>query len=597
MSTSPFRFSEVLTRRFAQVLYRCLEEVGSTKGALYLVVEGEPGLHLVSHFGFPRLIPPPEYLPPDSPLVAWIQRERRTFAVNAVQDYPELNAFTQGAETPRCLLTPVYDRGNWLGILFQRDLSRGEAYDLARDEAPTLDICEGIVSAYREFRFILNPSAIPETPPLPPPGEEPHPGAQMEAMPVAVPPSESMFPSSAPRYVPAPGVALEGYPAANDRDESSSLVTRSGRYTARSLEEALNQPAGSPFPEAGARSPRQELKPGMFLPEQRTFFWESASLLSSLVPISAIALWVDDPHELRPILAYSRHPLSPELKQQILAHAMYHIPKVEEKDLQILIKSEWMDEAPLRGVFQTYLPVLLLEEGGGQDLLLLFRDEERSFSEHEQTCIQQMARLLGIHFQEGRLHENYHRAFLSVAHRILTSMEGGAPKLRTHSLNTARLARNLALHLELPSAEVEAVSIAAILHDVGTFMLDPGLISKTPLTTEELAKIQTHPVLASIFLKDFRFPFDVLRIIRHHHERWDGQGYPDGLAGEAIPMESRIIHLVEAFEVMSSGSEFRSAVPSREILGELRKEAGRQFDPALVAGFLDFITSKTHRHV
>jgi putative nucleotidyltransferase with HDIG domain len=594
MPTPHFRFSEVLTRRFAQVLYRCLEEVKSTKGALYLVVEGVPGLHLVGHFGFPRLIPPPEYLALDSPLVAWVQRERRTFAVNAVQGYPELNAFTQGAETPRCLLTPVYDRGNWLGILFQRDLSRGEAYDLVRDEPPTLAVCEAIVAAYREFRFILNPSAVPES--LPSAEEEPLLGAQMEAVPVVVPPSESMFPSSSPRYVPAPGVALEGYPANNIREVPASLVTRSGRYTTRSLEEALKHPTEAAAPAAGPMPPRQELKPGMFLPEQRTFFWESASLLSSLVPVSAIALWVDDPHELRPILAYSRHPLSPELKQQILAHAMYHIPKVEEKDLQILIKSEWPDQEPLRGVFQTYLPVLLLEEGGGQDLLLLFRAEERTFNEQEQTCIQQMARLLGFHFQEGRLHENYHRAFLSVAHRILTSMEGGAPKLRTHSLNTARLARNLALHLELSSAEVEAVSIAAILHDVGTFMLDPGLVSKTPLTPEELTKIQTHPVLASIFLKDFRFPFDVLRIIRHHHERWDGQGYPDGLAGEAIPMESRIIHMVEAFEVMSSGSEFKSAVPSREILEELRKEAGRQFDPALVAGFLDFLTSKAHRH-
>jgi len=174
-------------------------------------------------------------------------------------------------------------------------------------------------------------------------------------------------------------------------------------------------------------------------------------------------------------------------------------------------------------------------------------------------------------------------------------MEGGAPKLRTHSLNTARLARNLALHLGLPSSEVEAVSIAAILHDVGTFMLDPELVAKSPLTPEEQAKMQTHPILASTFLKDFRFPFDVLRIIRHHHERWDGAGYPDGLRGEEIPIESRIIHMVETFEVMSSGSDFKAAVASREVLDELRQEAGRQFDPTLVAGFLDFLASKAHR--
>jgi len=576
MSTPQFHFSEVITRRFAQVLYRCLEDVRSTKGALYLVIQGEPGLHLVSHFGFPRLIPPPDFLAAESPLVAWVQRERRTFAVNDPQAYPELVAFTQGAEAPRFLITPVYDKGNWLGILLQRDLLRGEAYDLARDEAATLGICGEIVEAYREFRFILDPGAVPS--PLPSP---------VDAVPVSVPTSGSMFSSSTPRFSPSEGEALEGYPTT--QEGQASLVARSGAYTTRALDEALQPPAPkAPLPE------KSDLKVGMFQPEQRTFFWEAAALLSSLVPLSAAAIWVDDPHEIRPLLAYSPRPLSPELKQQILTHATYHLSQVVAKDVQLLIKSEEMDQEPLQGVFHTYLPVVLMEEGG-QDLLLLFRAEERPFSDQEQTHIQQMARLLGFHFQEGRLHEHYHRSFLTVAHRILTSMEGGAPKLRTHSLNTARLARNLALHLGLPSSEVEAVSIAAILHDVGTFMLDPELVAKSPLTPEEQAKMQTHPILASTFLKDFRFPFDVLRIIRHHHERWDGAGYPDGLRGEEIPIESRIIHMVETFEVMSSGSDFKAAVASREVLDELRQEAGRQFDPTLVAGFLDFLASKAHR--
>ena len=587
MSTPQFRFSEVIARRFTQVLYRCLEEVRSTKGVMYLVIQGEPGLHLVSHYGFPRLSPPLDYLAPDSPLVAWVQRERRTFVVNDAQSYPELDAFTQGAETPRFLITPVYDRGNWLGILVQRDPVRGELYDLTQHEAPTLAICAEIVEAYREFRFILDPSSSPE------PLQE---GAgPMEAVPLAVPPSDSMFPPATPRYFPSPGEALEGYPTSGMEGEPGSLVTRSGVYATRALEEVLQAALPAP-PIEGPPTLRPDLKAGMFLPEQRTFFWEAAALLSSLVPLAAVALWVDDPHELRPLLAYSPHPLSSELKQQILAHALYHLPKVVEADLQILIKSEWMEEEPQQGVFQTYLPIMLMDEGGGQDLLLLFRSDDQAFSEQEQVRIRQMARLLGFHFQEGRLHEQYHRAFLSVAHRILTSMEGGAPKLRAHSLNTARLVRNLALHLELSSSEVEAVSIAAILHDVGTFMIDPGLLAKSPLTAEEMAKMQAHPVLASIFLKDFRFPFDVLRIIRHHHERWDGMGYPDGLRGEEIPIESRLISLVETFEVMSSGSEFKAPVDRLEVLDELRLEAGHQFDPALVAGFIEYLASKPHRN-
>ncbi|HWQ08772.1 MAG TPA: HD domain-containing phosphohydrolase, partial [Holophaga sp.] len=343
----------------------------------------------------------------------------------------------------------------------------------------------------------------------------------------------SMFPPTAPKQY-APALMLEGFASGGEGEASAAELARGDAGAARA--------------QGTDASGVAVLRPGIFLPEQRTFFWEAASLLCSIVPLGAIALWMDEPQELRPILAYSRLPLSPDLKQEILVHAAYHIGRVEEKDLRILAKSEWVDENPLRGVFRTYLPVMLMEEGGGQDLLLLFRVDEKPFSEQEQTYIRQVARMLGFHLQEGRLHEHYHRAFLSVAHRILSTVEGGAPALRSHSLNTAKLARNFAMRLELPSHEVEAVSIAAILHDVGTLLLDPKVLSKPELTPEDLARVRTHPVLASTFLKDFRFPFDVLRIIRHHHERWDGTGYPDGLKGEEIPIGSRIISLIEAFE-------------------------------------------------
>jgi HD domain len=571
-------FNEAVTRRFAQVLYRCLEEVGSTKGALYIRLPDEPDFHLVGHFGFPRLTPPPEELPHSHPLATWINRERRTFVLNEGTRLSELSDFSQGATTPRFLLTPIYDRGNWVGILIQRDKIRGETFELTRDEAPTLAICEGVVEALREFRFILAPNepTTLRTEPQAPAGTPP--------MPVPVPPSDSMIPPAAPRVFPGTGERIEGYSSAPSLEAPVSLVSRSGRY-------ATTDPEAPLAPDA----PPQPMRVGMFMPEQRTFFWEVSTLLSALVPLSAVALWMDDPEEIRPVLAHSRMPLAPELKQQILAHATFHIPKIQEKDLQILTHCEWPDEEPLGGVFQTYLPIVLMEEGGGQDLMLIFRGEERAFNEQEQIHIQQVARLLGFHLQESRLHEHYHRSFLTVAHRILTSMEGGAPKLRSHSLNTARLARNFALSLELPSAEVEAISIASILHDVGTFMLDPGLLAKASLTAEDMASIQTHPVLASTFLKDFRFPFDVLKVIRHHHERWDGSGYPDGLKGEQIPIGSRVINLVEAFEVMSSGSEFRAAKNGREILEELRKGSGNQFDPNLVTEFLNFLAAKARQ--
>jgi putative nucleotidyltransferase with HDIG domain len=169
------------------------------------------------------------------------------------------------------------------------------------------------------------------------------------------------------------------------------------------------------------------------------------------------------------------------------------------------------------------------------------------------------------------------------------------PSLRPHSLATARLARNLALMLDLPTEDVEAVSIAALLHDVGLLLLDPQMLAKPTLTGEEMKKVRDHPELAAVFLKDLRFPFDVIRIIRHHHERWDGRGYPEGLRETAIPMGSRIIGLIEAYEVMTSGKGYRRPQGFRQALVELRNEAGSQFDPAVVEAFSELMARKDER--
>jgi HD-GYP domain-containing protein (c-di-GMP phosphodiesterase class II) len=104
--------------------------------------------------------------------------------------------------------------------------------------------------------------------------------------------------------------------------------------------------------------------------------------------------------------------------------------------------------------------------------------------------------------------------------------------------------------------------------------------------------VQTHPILASTFLKDFHFPFDILRIIRHHHEQWDGNGYPDAISGEAIPIESRIIHLVESFQVMTSGTAYRAAKPMAVALEELRRLSGVHFEPRLVEEFIQMLESR-----
>ena len=596
MQVSPLILGEALANRCSQVLYRCLEEVGSTKGALYLRVPGQGAFEVVSFFGWPRGTRPPVAIPEDHPLMVRAQRERRSFVVNDASDAPELSAFGQGGEWPRYLITPLYLVGDWVGLLIQRNRIKGGVFDRERDEPPTLAICGDLVEALREFRLYgASPRpAPPEPSPLPP--AVPH--QVPEGLPTAAdiidevaPAPERLLPppsglAAAPLHAPDPRPPLVG-PGTQER--LFGFTSSQDAYTALPWE-ADRTLSGWVMPPT---SP--ERKRGMTPPEHRAYFWEIAGLITQILSAAAVALWIEDPEEIRPILAFSQLPLSPELQQQILAHAAFHLPTVRQQDLRLITRVELADTPELKGGFATYMPLLLNETPQGHDLLLVFRQEEQSFSITEIEAIQQMGRVLALYLQEARLHERYYHAFISVSHRILQSSEKRLPTLRPHSLATARLARDLALRLELPSEEVEAVSIAAILHDVGTLLLDPQMMGKAELSSEEMKRVRTHPELAAVFLKDLRFPFDVVRMIRHHHERWDGFGYPDGLRETSIPIGSRIIGLIEAYEVMTSGKSYRRPKGFRQVLEELRNESGSQFDPQVLEAFFELMTQKEGR--
>ncbi|MDP1833215.1 MAG: HD domain-containing phosphohydrolase [Geothrix sp.] len=599
MSPSTLILGEALANRCSQVLYRCLEEVGSTKGVLYLRMPGEGTFEVVSFYGWPRGTRPPVSIPEGHPLLVHTQRERRAYVVNDASESPELAAFGQGGDWPRYLITPVYLAGDWVGLLIQRDRIKGGTFSVERDEPPTLAICGDLVDALREFRLYgASPRPGQAPPPRPPAASFMGPGTVPEGLPTAsaiidevapvperlLPPApvttppmhapDARFPSGRP----SPQERMYGFPGG--QDGYTALPWEADRTLSGWVAPAPANP---------------ERKRGMIPPEQRAFFWEIAGLLSQVLSASAVALWIEDPEEIRPILAYSMLSLSPDLQQQMLAHATFHLPSVREQDLRIITRVGMAESPELNGIFATYMPLLLNETARGHDLLLVFRQEDHSFSIAEIDAIQQMGRILGLYMQEARLHERYHHAFLSVSHRILQSSESRIPSLRPHSLATARLARDLALRLELPTEEVEAVSIAAILHDVGLLMLDPQMLNKAELNGEEMKKIRSHPEMAAVFLKDLRFPFDVLKMIRHHHERWDGHGYPEGLRETAIPIGSRIIGLIEAYEVMTSGKGYRRPKGHRQVLEELENEAGAQFDPKVVEAFRGLMTRKGRR--
>lgn len=156
-----------------------------------------------------------------------------------------------------------------------------------------------------------------------------------------------------------------------------------------------------------------------------------------------------------------------------------------------------------------------------------------------------------------------------------------------HSDRVARFAAVTARHMGLEQAEIEKIVHAAKVHDIGKTGIPDGILNKPgPLTREERATVARHPQIGAAIVRSVTFMADIVPAVRHHHERWDGRGYPDALAGEEIPIAGRILAVADAFDAMTSSRTYRPAMPIDEALRRLVSSAGRQFDPECVDAFI-----------
>ena len=145
-------------------------------------------------------------------------------------------------------------------------------------------------------------------------------------------------------------------------------------------------------------------------------------------------------------------------------------------------------------------------------------------------------------------------------------------------------ARELAKELHLSKEETDALSVASMLHDIGKIAIPEHILTKPgKLTREEFAKMKTHPIVGAEILKQVDFPYPVVPIVRAHHEKWDGSGYPDGLAGESIPIGARILAAVDYLDALASERQYRRAMSLNDAMAKLSSEAGKSFDPRVVS--------------
>lgn len=176
---------------------------------------------------------------------------------------------------------------------------------------------------------------------------------------------------------------------------------------------------------------------------------------------------------------------------------------------------------------------------------------------------------------------------MSVIAQLIEALEGRDPHLRGHCGRVTAFAEAIAVHLGWGEKRLAGIRVGGALHDVGKLAIAESVLRKPGcLTLAELADIRTHPEAGARLLGGIEDLSPALPYVLFHHERWDGGGYPHGLAGEAIPAEGRLLAVADAFDAMISSRPYRPALGVHTALAEVDRCAGSQFDPQVAQAFL-----------
>jgi len=224
--------------------------------------------------------------------------------------------------------------------------------------------------------------------------------------------------------------------------------------------------------------------------------------------------------------------------------------------------------------------------------------EDPQVSTYETKSFQSLSGLLGAFLENVELYEDQRRMFFGTIRSMSGALDAKDRYTRGHSDRVAYLSAEIARKLGLSDDEIERIHISGILHDVGKIGVPESVLCKPGrLTAEEFDAIKRHPQIGYDILKDIPSLEDVLPGVLHHHERYDGKGYPHGLEGEDIPFMARIIGVADTFDAMSSNRAYRSKMSRDVVLGEIRAVSGSQLDPAAAEAFLQLDLAEYDRMV
>lgn len=189
-----------------------------------------------------------------------------------------------------------------------------------------------------------------------------------------------------------------------------------------------------------------------------------------------------------------------------------------------------------------------------------------------------------------KLYLDYKNQYYKTVQVLSAAIEAKDPYTEGHSRRVEYYAEAIAKRMSLSQSKIDGLKVAALLHDIGKIGIEDSILRKPgSLTESEWDRMQKHPVLGVHILEDIAFPYNVKDVIRHHHERYDGTGYPDGCKGDEASLEAYILSAADAYDAMSSDRPYRSALDRMRIKTIFREEAGSQFEPHVAAVVLEML--------